>query len=92
MLDYRNLFILILLFLVILYQNFQNNTLTKLNNTQLNKVYKGIFLNRKFNIIIMIVIIIISSLFYIEYYDIDMADKKKKRNIVYSFSSLKELN
>lgn len=92
MIDTKIFVVLFLIILVILYNTYQNLGMSRLNKSNLNKVYRNAFIDKKISLIVLFVIIILSSIIFIELNNIKMKpDKDEKSNVVYSFSSTKEL-
>ena len=88
--DDRFYVVIILLIFVILYNNFPNLGMSRLNNTKLNKVYKNIFINRKFTLIMLFVIVILTSIVFMVLNGINFdPEKDKKDEELYSFSTVK---
>ncbi len=92
MIDTKIFVVLFLIVLVILYNTYQNLGMSRLNKSNLNKIYRNAFIDKKISLIVLFVIIILSSIIFIELNNIKMKpDTDKKLNVVYSFSSTKEL-
>ena len=88
MIDGKIIVVLLLLLFLMLYNNYQNLGMSRLNKSKLNSVYRGVFFNKKFNLIILCAIIFLSSIVFLELNGIklkqDDADNKKKYTHLFS--------